>query len=685
MANADHATGRPGGGSGGRPPRGGRRRRSLLGSIIYWLVVLAVWVLIAIAAMVLYFSRGLPDTSKLYQIHRQPSISYLDRNGALLSVRGSQYAPPVDLDALPAYVPAAFVSVEDRRFYQHWGFDIVGIMRAVVADLRRGHAAEGASTITQQLARNLFLTPDQNMKRKVQELLLAVWLEHQYSKKQILALYLNRVYFGAGAYGVESASETFFNKPASKIDIGEAALLAALLKSPTHYSPVNEQERAGRRATIVLDKMVETHAITPAQREEALSHPVRVSPALATQHAQYFVDWVDGQVRKLVGQPTTDLIVETTLDLPIDTAAETAARTVVERNGRLGVQQAAVVALDGGGRVRALIGGVSYADSQFDRAIDARRQAGSSWKPFVYLTALNTGRYNPDTQVVDEPVTINGWSPHNFEPENLGPLPLHEALQRSINTVAAKLADDVGRNNVADTARKLGITTDINTDPAMALGTSLVSPLEMAQAYDAFANGGFKVQAYAIERIRTRDGKVLYEHPAPAHDSVIGEPQLGWMNQMLRTVLVSPGTAPRAAIPGYDLAGKTGTTSDFRDAWFVGYTGGFVAAVWTGKDDNSPMHHVTGGAAPAELWRAFMTAALPRLKVQAIPGGAAGPAPLTDDPIGELLGNTTGLSQGAPDATDGDAQDQDGQPPPPPIGPPPGPPPGPRPPPPAPY
>ncbi|MGC1303349.1 MAG: transglycosylase domain-containing protein, partial [Caulobacteraceae bacterium] len=359
MSNADRATGRPGGGSSGRPPRGGKPRRTLLGALVYWLIVLAVWVLIALAAVVLYFSRGLPDTSKLYQIHRQPSISYLDRNGALLSVRGSQYAPPVDIDALPAYVPAAFVSVEDRRFYQHWGFDPVGIARAVVADLRRGHTAEGASTITQQLARNLFLTPDQNVKRKVQELILAVYLEHQYSKKQILALYLNRVYFGAGAYGIESASETFFNKPASKLDVGEAALLAALLKSPTHYSPVNEQERAGRRATIVLDKMVETHAITPAQREEALSHPVRVSPALATQHAQYFVDWVDGQVRKLVGQPTTDLIVETTLDLPIDTAAESAARAVVARNAKLGVQQAAVVALDGSGRVRALIGGVS--------------------------------------------------------------------------------------------------------------------------------------------------------------------------------------------------------------------------------------------------------------------------------------------------------------------------------------
>ncbi|WP_174300222.1 transglycosylase domain-containing protein [Caulobacter sp. S45] len=669
MASADRPTGRSGGGgTGGRPPPrqpapSGPPRRSLANALVYWGVVLGVWVLIFMAAFVLVFSRGLPDTSKLYDIHRQPSISYLDRNGALLSVRGSQYAPPVDIDSLPAYVPAAFVSVEDRRFYQHWGFDPVGIGRAVVADIHRGHAAEGASTITQQLARNLFLTPDQNIKRKVQELLLAVWLEHQYSKKQILALYLNRVYFGAGAYGIESASETFFNKPASKLSIGEAALLAALLKSPTHYSPVNEQERAGRRATIVLDKMVETHAITAEQRDEALSHSVRVSPALATQHAQYFVDWVDAQVRKLVGQPTTDLIVETTLDLPIDTAAEAAARSVVERNAHLGVQQAAVVALDGSGRVRALIGGVSYADSQFDRAIDARRQAGSAWKPFVYLTALENGR-TPETMETDEPVTIDGWTPHNFEPEYLGSITLAEALQRSINTVAAKVADQVGRDKVADTARKLGITSEINTDPAMALGTSQVSPLEMAQAYDSFANGGYGVQAYAIERIRTRDGKVLYEHPAPSRDQVVPEPQLDQLVGMMRKVLVAPGTGTHAAIGGYDLAGKTGTTSDFRDAWFVGYTGGFVAAVWIGKDDDTPMHHVTGGSAPADLWRQFMAASLPRLKVQSIPTGQGAPAPAAtdDNPVDDLLGNTAGLSQGQPDADDNAGRQGDGDP-----------------------
>jgi penicillin-binding protein 1A len=627
-------------------------------------MVLAIWGVIAVLAVVLYFARGLPDTSKLYEIHRQPSISYLDRNGALLAVRGSLYAPPIDLDTLPGYVPQAFISIEDRRFYQHWGFDLTGMVRMTVVDVTRHRFAQGASTITQQLARNLFLTPDQNVKRKIQELILAVRLEHQFTKKQILSLYLNRVYFGAGAYGIESAAETYFNKPASKLTIAEAALLAGLLKSPTHYSPVSEQERAGQRATIVLDKMVETGAITPAQRDAALAEPVKVSPALATQHAQYFVDWVDGQVRKLVGEPTTDLIVETTLDLPIDTAAENAARAAVAHWEHDGVQQAAVVALDGSGRVRALIGGVSYAKSQYDRAIDARRQPGSSWKPFVYLTAMEAGR-TPQTMAMDEPVTIDGWTPHNFEPEFLGPITLQQALQRSINTVAAKLADEVGRGNVADTARKLGIASPINTDPAMALGTTQVSPLEMAQAYAPFSNGGFSAPAYAIERIRTTDGKVLYEHPKAPHASVIPEPALGYMTQMLRTVLVAPGTGTRAAIPGYDLAGKTGTTSDFRDAWFVGYAGGFVTAVWVGKDDDTPMRRVTGGMAPAELWHGFMAAALPKLKVQPIPGGRSPPPAQSDDLINDILSNTSGMSQGAdtsgldgstPSGTDSQAQ-----------------------------
>ena len=613
--------------------RGPAPRRSGWGAFLYWGTVLGVWGLIAVIAFLAVFATNLPDTSKIFDVTRQPSISYLDRSGGLIAVRGSQLTPPVNLDELPPYVPAAFVSIEDQRFYHHFGFDPIGVLRATVSNVRARHLVQGGSTITQQLARNLFLTPDQTIRRKVQELILAVWLETKFSKKQILSLYLNRVYFGEGAYGIEAASQRYFNKPASKLSVGEAALLAGLMKGPSRYSPVSATERAQTRANVVLNKMVETHAITPGQRAEAITHPVRVQATLANQNAQYFIDWLDQQVRGIVGQPQEDLVVETTLDLSIQANGEHAVRLITDRDSKTrGVQQAALVAVDGEGRIRAYVGGTDYGQSQFDRVTTARRQAGSSWKPFVYLTAMEAGR-TPDTPVVDEPLKIGNWEPKNYTGKYLGPITLQIALAQSINTVAARLANEIGTTNVAQTARRLGITSPIQTDPSMALGAVEVSPLEMAQSYAAFSNGGYQVKAYGIERIRTGSGKVLFDHGlgAPAHAQVIGQPALSEMIQMMRQVLVS-GTGVKARVPGYDLAGKTGTTSDYRDAWFVGYTGGFTTAVWTGRDDNTPMKRVTGGGSPAEIWRSFMAASLPRLGVQTIPGATA-----PTDAIGDLL------------------------------------------------
>jgi penicillin-binding protein 1A len=622
-------------------------RRTPLQATLYWGAVVGIWGLIFLAALFAVFATDLPDTSKIFDAKRQPSISYLDRSGALLAVRGSQFAPPVDLDALPKYVPAAFLAIEDRRFYYHPGFDPIGIARAAFGLIKERRIVGGGSTITQQLARNLFLTFDQTWRRKGQELILAVWLELKFSKKEILALYLNRVNFGAGAYGIEAAAQRYFNKPAKDLTIGESALLAGLMKGPSRYSPVYNRERAERRATIVLDQMVSTHAITSEQRSEAFNTPVRVSAVLANQRAQYFTDWVDGQVRTMVGEPTEDLVVETTLDLPIQAGAESAVRSIVV-GSKQGVQQAALVALDGEGRIRAYVGGASYADSEFDRATDARRQAGSAFKPFVYLTAMEAGR-TPDLMVVDEPVKIGNWEPRNYTGRYLGPISLQTALAQSINTVAARLANEVGTQNVAATARRLGITSKIQLDPSMALGAVEVSPLEMAQAYAPFSNGGFSARGYGIERIRTASGKVLYDHGVERNQrtSVIGSPALQYMNQMLRQVMIS-GTGAGARVNGYDLAGKTGTTSDYRDAWFVGYTGGFVTAVWTGRDDNTPMKGVTGGGAPARIWRAFMSTALPRLKAQAIPGGAAVPDETGPDAIGDILSGLGGQEPPAP-------------------------------------
>jgi penicillin-binding protein 1A len=570
-----------------------------------------------------------PQLPNLPPIRRDPQITYVDRSGAVIGVRGGRYGPTVNLARLPAYVPAAFVAIEDRRFYQHDGFDAVGIARAIVSDISRGRAAQGASTITQQLARNLYLSSDRTLERKADELLYAIQLERTYSKQQILALYLSRIYFGSGAYGIEAASQRYFNKPAAKLTVREAAMLAAIPKSPTGYDPDDHPEASAQRSRLVLDAMVEYGAITPAQRAKALAQTPKVWKSAPDAPAQYFLDWLDGETRKIVGQPKQDLVVETTLDAPLEAAAAEAVRGAVARYEKQGVAQAAVVAVDGQGRIRAFVGGVDYAASPFDRAVDARRQAGSSWKPFVYLTALEAGM-TPDSPVVDEAIVIGNWSPRNYEDGYLGPITLQQALAQSVNTVAARVADQVGRNAVAATARRLGIASQINTDPAMALGTSQVSPLEMAQAYASFANGGQRVAAYGLERIRTTGGGVVYQRRTPPQAQVIGNPALGELNQMLRAV-VSSGTGVRAAIAGRDVAGKTGTTSDYRDAWFCGFTGNLTTVVWMGRDDNSPMRRITGGSAPAEVWRSVMLAGVQRLPTSAIPPGPppplAAPAP----------------------------------------------------------
>ncbi len=566
-----------------------------------------------------------PELPRLPPIRRDPQITYVDRNGALLGVRGGRYAPPVDVARLPAHVPAAFVSIEDRRFYEHTGFDPMGMARAVVVGVEAGRLTQGASTITQQLARNLFLTSDRTAERKARELVLAVQLDRTYSKRQILGLYLSRVYFGSGAYGIEAASQRYFNKPAARLTIAEAALLAGLLKSPTNYNPIVHPEASRQRTRLVLDAMVETGAITSAQRAQAVANPAKVQRVSPTAGAQYFVDWTDKQVRGLVGAPKQDLVVETTLDLAVEAAAASAARSTVERYKGQRAAQAAVVAMDGSGRVRAMIGGVDYASAPYNRAVDARRQAGSAWKPFVYLAALEAGR-TPDMPVVDEPVTIAGWTPSNYDNGFLGEITLEQAVARSVNTVAARMADEVGRGAVAGAARRLGIASPVNTDPAMALGTTLVSPLEMTQAYAALSNGGRRVAPYGVERIRATSGGVLYQHRAVAQAQAAANPPLSELNRMLRTV-VTGGTGTRAAIPGYDLAGKTGTTSDYKDAWFCGYTGGLASCAWMGRDDGTSMGRITGGGAPAELWRSYMTVALKRIPVQAIPAGPSPPPP----------------------------------------------------------
>jgi penicillin-binding protein 1A len=577
---------------------------------------------------------GLPGGATLPPlpaIQRAPQVVFVDRNGARIGVRGGRYGPAVDIRSLPAHVPAAFVAIEDRRFYSHPGFDAAGIARAAAANLAEGGIAQGGSTITQQVARLLFLNQDKTLERKAREVALAVQLERAFTKPQILGLYLSRINFGKGAWGLEAAAWRYFNKPASRLTVREAAMLASIPKSPTGYNPVDQPARNAERTKLVLDAMVETGVLSPKGRAAALAEKPRVWTRAPEASAQYFVDWMDAQARRRAGTVKQDLVVETTLDLPLERSAEDALRGGVSRGAAQGVQQGAVVVLDGSGAVRALVGGTDHLKAPYNRATDARRQPGSAFKPFVWLAALEAGR-TPDSEVVDEPVTLEGWSPANYEPGFQGSMTLEAALARSINTVAASLADELGRDTVASTARRLGISTPIPTTPAMALGSGVVTPMDLAESYGAFASGGRQVEAWGVSRIRTMGGKVVWTRPAPPPaKQVIANPALSDLNRMMRQVLVS-GTGTRAALPGRDMAGKTGTTSAYQDAWFAGYTGEIVTVVWMGRDDNRPMKGVTGGSLPAEVWRNVMSAAVKRLPSGPIPAGPPPPEPPPDVP-----------------------------------------------------
>jgi penicillin-binding protein 1A len=564
-----------------------------------------------------------PELPALPPIRRDPQITFLDRNGEVIGVRGGAFGPAIDVARLPPHVPAAFVAIEDRRFYEHTGFDPRGIARAIAVAAGEGRATQGASTITQQVARLLYLSQDRTVERKATELVYAMQLERTYTKRQILGLYLSRINFGAGAYGLEAAARRYFNKPAAKLTLMEAAMLAGVPKSPVNYHPVEQPERNRERARLVLDAMVETGAISPADRAKALASKPRVWTTPPNAGAPYFLDWLDADLRRLAGRPTQDLIVETTLDGPLERAAADAARRTVA--ARAPAAQAALVAIDGAGRVRAMVGGTDYARAPYNRAARAQRQAGSAWKPIVYLTALEAG-WTPDAPVVDQPITIGNWSPRNYDDGFLGPITLERAVASSVNTVAAELADAVGRPAVAATAKRLGIASPVNTDPAMALGTTQVTPLELTQAYAVFSNGGSRVQPYGIERIRTAAGRVIYQRKAPSWTPVVANPALSHLNRVLRAVVTS-GTGARAALAGYDIAGKTGTTSDYRDAWFCGYTGGLAACAWIGRDDNAPLPRITGGGAPTEMWRTVMDLGVKRVPVQVIPPGRPAPAP----------------------------------------------------------
>jgi len=588
----------------------------------------AIWGTIVLGGAVVYFISRVPDPLLATLDNRPPNVTIVAADGAVLAERGLRRGH-IRVDVLPDHLIKAVMATEDRRFYSHFGIDPLGLARASYRNLTAGTVVEGGSTITQQLAKNLFLRPERTMVRKLEELIYAVWLEQRFTKDEILELYLNRVYFGGGTYGVEAAARHYFGRSARDVSLPQSAMLAGLLKAPSRYAPTRSVKAASARAEVVLDNMVDAGFLTDAQASAAGLQSLALRAKGDDTGYPYAVDWVAELLPEYVGEHDGALIVDTTIDARLQRASQEQLRKLLDGEGRaLHAGEGAVVVLDPAtGAVKALVGGRSYKASPYDRALKARRQPGSAFKPFVYLTALEAG-YTPDSIAYDGPINIGGWQPKNYTNDYKGNVSLRYAMAHSLNTVAVKLTSQVGPQRVMQTAQRLGIRSELHAQPSIALGTGEVTLLELAGAYAPFANGGMRVLPHVITRIRNGDGKVLYQRRKSATGQVVALHNVGAMNDMLNSALVR-GTGKRAAIPGHVAGGKTGTTQNSRDAWFVGYTAHYVAGVWIGNDDNTRMKKVTGGTLPASLWHDIMLYAHQDKAPLPLPG-TRGPRPSQD-------------------------------------------------------
>jgi penicillin-binding protein 1A len=611
----------------GAKRRAKSRGRFGIGRLFYWGAVLGLWAAIAVIGVIIWVGAHLPAIQSLEIPKRPPTIQLVGLDGSVLAQRGEMAGANVSLKDLPPYLPKAFIAIEDRRFYSHYGVDPIGIARAAVTNILHRGVSQGGSTLTQQLAKNLFLTQERTMARKLQEVELALWLERKHSKSEILELYLNRVYFGSGAYGVEAAAQRYFGKSAKNVTIAEAAMLAGLVKSPSRLAPNRNPEGAEARAQIVLAAMADAKFITDAQAQASIGHPsYNVKPAGAGT-INYVADWIGEVLDDLVGQIDQSIVVETTIDPKLQSVAEASIiDELAAKSVKFNVTQGALVAMTPDGAVRAMVGGRNYAESQYNRAVTARRQPGSAFKPFVYLTAIEAG-LTPESIRQDAPLDVKGWKPENYTHEYFGSVTLTQALAMSLNTVAVRLGLEVGPKNVVRTAHRLGISSKLDANASIALGTSEVSVIELVGAYAPFANAGLGASPHVVNKIRTNEGKVLYMRQPDQLGQVIEPRHVAMMNTMMQETLLS-GTARKAEIPGWTAAGKTGTSQDFRDAWFIGYTANLVTGVWLGNDDNSPTRKATGGGLPVEVWSRFMKAAHQGVPVASLPksqpGGGSG-------------------------------------------------------------
>lgn len=607
-------------------------RRSVFLRVVYFFLVVAVWATVVSLIGLAWFAYDLPDPDRFNTAAtRRPTITVLAADGSEIGRRGNFYGDFVDLKDVPATLLWAVLATEDRRFYTHHGIDPRGLARAALVNLRAGGIRQGGSTITQQLAKNLFLTQDRTIKRKIQEVLLAIWLERRFTKDEIFALYLNRVYLGSGSYGVDAAAQRYFDKPARDLSLFESAVIAGLLKAPSRDNPITNSKRADQRARQVLRAMAaagwigEKDATNAAETgKSALLGKSRTKnrrsrPAVDVGSG-YFTDWVIEQIESFVGAPDRDLIIQTTLRPRLQRIAEAAIDQAIRGATSRHVEQGALVALAPDGAVTAMVGGRDYRVSQYNRAAQAERQPGSAFKLFVYLAALEAG-LRPGSELVDEPITVEGWTPRNAGDVYSGAITFREAAARSINAVAVGLSERVGRNEVVQTARRLGITAALTPEPSLALGVHEVSLLELTGSYATVANGGFGIWPHGIQVISDRDGTILYRRHGDGPGRVIAARHIESLNDLLSAVVLW-GTGKSASLKR-SAAGKTGTSQDYRDAWFVGYTPDLIAGVWFGNDNARSMDGVTGGSLAAPVWRQFMTGALADVPHSRLPGTPA--------------------------------------------------------------
>lgn len=551
------------------------------------------------------------------------AVKFLDRNGNEIGKRGILHSDAVPLEEIPDYLIKATMATEDRRFFEHYGVDVLGTLRALFENVRANGVVQGGSTLTQQLAKNLFLSSERSLKRKIKELFLSFWLESRLTKREILKLYLDRAYMGGGAFGVEAAAQFYFGKSVREVTLAEAAMMAGLFKAPTKYAPHINLPRSRARANEVLSNLVEAGFMTPSQVHDARLHPAKAIATRLPYSPDWFLDWAYEEVQRIAsGKGQYVLTARTTIDLPTQRKAEEAIVSIIRQHGReRNAHSAALVSMEPNGAVRAIVGGIDYGTSQFNRATHARRQPGSSFKPYVYLTALQNG-YRPNSIVYDRSPSCGNWSPRNYSGGSGGGgrYTLARALAKSLNTVAVALSLKVGRKKVLTNVKKLGIK-GVKRSCSMALGDTGITALEHVAGYAAFANGGFRVRPYGILEIRNSRGDLIYSHDrdeAPP-ERVLKRRTVEQLNTMLQMV-VEEGTGRRAQLDFTNVAGKTGTSSSYRDGWFMGFTGSLVTGVWIGNDDFRPTNRVTGGNLPAMAWQSFMAVAHTDMNIPTIPG-----------------------------------------------------------------